>query len=94
MTKAEQRALKKYPNRKAAYYPSAEMYLEEKIRLVDKRYSFIEGYRQAVQDFALTPEDVADIFNKVRELQVKYNSTEGCYAEVAEWFYNLKEEKK
>ena len=34
----------------------------------------------------LTPEDVGLIFNKVRELQVKYSATEGCYQEVAEWF--------
>ena len=42
----------------------------------------------------LTPEDVAKIFNKVRELQVKYPATEACFEEVAEWFNKLNEEKK
>lgn len=42
--------------------------------------------QQSEKDFALTAEDIGLIFNKVRELQVKYPATEGCYQEVADWF--------
>ena len=44
------------------------------------------GYLQAEKDLALTADDVASIFNKVRELQVRYPATEGCFQEVADWF--------
>ena len=44
------------------------------------------GYEQAEKDLALMKEDVRTIFNLVRELQVKYSSTEGCLQEVADIF--------
>lgn len=45
----------------------------------------------AARDYALSPEDVSKIFNKVRELQVKYPATEACFEEVAEWFNEQRE---
>ena len=47
---------------------------------------FIDGYRKAEKDLALTKEDVRTIFNLVRELQVKYSATDGCLQEVADIF--------
>ena len=44
---------------------------------------FIDGYRKAEEDLALTKDDVWCIFNLVRELQTKYPATEGCLQEVA-----------
>ena len=65
-------------------------YIEDTLRCIDHR----RGYHDDQQSFCLSPEDIGKIFNKVRELQVKYNATEACFEEVAEWFNNLKEEKK
>ena len=78
-------------------YEQAEHDYESIIRRIKNTLrgaDYMRAYLDAKKDFAITPEDVAEIFNKVRELQVKYPATEGCYAEVAEWFNNLKEEKK
>ena len=52
----------------------------------ERFYSFIDGYKQADKDLALTAADVAGIFSKVRELQARYPATEGCFQDVADWF--------
>ena len=95
MTKAEEAALKAYPTNWArALLPNGstiDFDANETTRYVFKR-GYRQGYEQAKKDFALTPEDIGLIFNKVRELQIKYNSTEGCYQEVADWFNGLKDE--
>lgn len=44
------------------------------------------GYEQAQKDLALTADEIRLIFNKVRTKQSMYNTTEGCYQEVADWF--------
>ena len=47
---------------------------------------FIDGYRKAEKDLALTADEIRLIFNKVRIKQSMYNTIEGCYQEVADWF--------
>ena len=86
---AREKALEAYPN---LGEPFSEDHLEAIFIRAAERQAFIRGYGQAEIDLALTPEDIGLIFNKVRELQVKYNSTEGCYQEVADWFNGLKDE--
>lgn len=88
MTKAEQKAI-------IAYLPEInEHSVIERADYNEKyRKVFIEGYRQAEEDLALTSEDVGKIFNKVRELQKNYSATVGCYAEVAKWFNEQRKEE-
>ena len=44
------------------------------------------GYMQAQKDLELTADEIRLIFNEVRFKQAIYNTTEGCYQEVADWF--------
>lgn len=76
--RAEDKALKRFPH---VHYPFTPIDLSAYLR-----EGYVEGYEQAKNDLALTANDVASIFNKVRELQVKYAATEGCLQEVADWF--------
>ena len=54
---------------------------------------YIEGYDQAEKDLALTADEIRLIFNRVRIKQSMYNTTEGCYQEVADWFNSQREKK-
>ena len=95
MTKAEERAFETYPKYLSDIVYTGDGKTWEQFDCnATKREGYVKGYEQAEKDLALTPEDVSKIFNKVRELQVKYPATEACFEEVAEWFNNLKEEKK
>lgn len=85
MTRAKERALEFLPS-----HPNEGLERQRK----RFRQMYEAGYEQGQRDLALSPEDVAKIFNKVRDLQVKYPATEACFEEVAEWFNNLKEEKR
>ena len=51
------------------------------------------GYAKGIYDAMLTPEDIGTIFNLVREVQVNYNATEGCYPEVLKRFNEIKFKK-
>lgn len=51
------------------------------------------GYAKGIEDAMLTPEDIGTIFNLVREAQVNYNATEGCYPEVLKRFNEIKFKK-
>lgn len=57
------------------------------------RQAFIHGYEQAEKDLALTADEIRLIFNKVLTKQSMYNTTEGCYQEVADWFNSQREKK-
>ena len=93
MTKAEELALKHFPKEDAKVFHSAFGILEFDKHAAERK-AYQKGYEQSEKDLALTPEDVAKIFNKVRELQAKYPATEACFEEVAKWFNNLKGGKK
>ena len=85
MSKAEDRALEKYP---------IEMYKELGWSCVDKnaykRQYFIEGYQQAEKDLALTWEDIKTI-DKLLNQCVDYSNP---YQEVLKRFKDFKERKE
>lgn len=83
--RAEAAALKAYPNdgRKVFHSSFGTFDIDHN---APYRKGYAQGYEQAEKDLALTKEDVRTIFNLVRELQVKYSSTEGCLQEVADIF--------
>ena len=79
MSKAEERALEKYPTHKSVF----DKYEKQ-------RYAYICGYIQAEQDLALTWEDIKTIFLLV---QVEWNpkkTDEEIYKEVLKRFKDLK----
>lgn len=81
MTRAEQAALKAYPEKLEWDYRDMDYDPNMKSRII-----FLQGYERAEKDLALTKDDVWCIFNLVRELQTKYPATEGCLQEVADIF--------
>lgn len=84
MSRAEQAAMKAYPEDwQAGYFDDPDEVRDDN---EEAREYFQQGYGQAEKDLALTADDVKNIFNKVRDKQVKYCATEGCYQEVADWF--------
>ena len=84
MTKAEQRALEKYPANKTVF----DKYEKQ-------RYAFICGYIQSEKDLELTWEDLATI-EKLGDDLVKHNQTpmsdEEFYKEVLKRFKERKKE--
>ena len=97
MSKAEDRAIEKYP---------IEMYEEEGWKCVDKnthkRQYFIEGYHQAEKDLALTWEDMLVIHKCIKDAMNYhlYKMMEGMkgqkvvYEEVLKRFKEFKERKE
>ena len=87
MSKAEERALEKYPK---------EMYEEVGWRCVDKnankRQYFIEGYHQSEKDLELTWEDMRLIDTISSKLLVSIGNTDDkkFYEEVLKRFKDLK----
>lgn len=91
MSKAEGRAIEKYP---------VEMYEEVGWRCVDKntykRQYFVEGYHQAEKDLELTWEDMFTIFHLINEVLDDYadgKTKKEVGEEVLERFLNKRKEK-
>ena len=87
MSKAEDRAIEKYP---------IEMYEEVGWRCVDKnthkRQYFIEGYHQAEKDLALTWEDMRDIYDLAYNLRFPHKKQKEFFEEVLKRFKERKGE--
>ena len=90
MTKAEEAALKRFPNFSA----------ENMDDVMFARYHFRQGYEQAEKDLALTWEDVQLLDFYAMECQVeeskgrKFNSSQEFFDEVLRRFKKAKEEQK
>lgn len=82
--RAEQKALKAYPVQGRWIGNQYGDWEEDTNRVY--RNVFLDGYEQAEKDLELTADDVKNIFNRVRDEQIKHSATEGCYQEVADWF--------
>jgi len=81
MTKAEKRALEKYPANKTVF----DKYEKQ-------RYAFICGYIQAEKDLALTWEDIENVCLIAREVhQFRGFWSESVYQEVLNRFNKQKE---
>lgn len=83
MTKAEKRALEKYPANKTVF----DKYEKQ-------RYAFICGYIQAEKDLALTVEDIEKIDNLLWDLSSKWsdkNDNAGYFQDVLNRFYKQEE---
>ena len=103
MSKAEQRALEKYPlmsnddkeGLEALKYIGMECECASVFNEAQeaKQAYFIEGYRQAEKDLELTWEDIKDILN-IYEKVIDMDSCEDIYGEVLKRFRDYKEKRK
>ena len=57
-----------------------------------EKHAYLNGYRQAEKDCALTPEDVGVIYNLVRNLQYQYDDMNECYYEALRLYDEAKNE--
>lgn len=84
MTKAEEAALKRFPNFSA----------ENMDDVMFARYHFRQGYEQAEKDLALTWEDMQRIVEIYYTLHDSYKGNSNIYEEVLRRFNKAKENKK
>ena len=89
MSKAEEFALKHFPVEMGLEPSWNDKPIEADTNRFNRRFAEMV-YEWAEQELALTAEDVARIFNKVRQMQVMYSATDGCFQEVADWFNEMR----